>query len=167
MPRTYLIDAHNALYRLFDPPPESAEGGRRLLVSRALESLRLHGAGPLRAHLVFDTTPTGRVRAGTHGRDGAVSWSYADGSADEEILRIVRENDARDDDRRIVVVTDDRELRGRARQLGAPTLSVREWFSAKDAEEERRSAKAGPPLTAADFGLPDAIDLGTTRPEDL
>lgn len=168
MARTYLIDAHNALYRLFDPAPESAEGGRRLLVDRVRESLRLHGAGAARAHLVFDTTAAGRVRAGTHGRDGPVSWSYADGSADDEILRLVRENEARDDDRRIAVVTDDRELRGRCRQLGAETLAVHAWFSAKDAEEERKAARGGPPMTAADFGFTDdVIDLDRTDPDEI
>jgi len=168
MARTYLVDAHNALYRLFDPAPESADEGRRRLVERAGHALRLHGAGAARAHLVFDTTPAGRLRAGTHGRDGGVSWSYADGSADEEILRLVRENDGRDAGRQIVVVTDDRELKGRARQLGAEALAVHDWFVAKDVEEERRAARAGPPLTAADFGMTDdVIDLDGTRPDDL
>jgi rRNA-processing protein FCF1 len=164
--RTYLIDAHNALHRLFEAPPESADVARKAIVERARTALARRGEA--RAHLVFDTTPAGRVRAGTHGRDGAVSWSYANGSADEEILRLVRENDAKDGDRLIAVVTDDRELKGRCAQLGAATLHVRDWFQAKDVEAERTEGRAGPPHTAADFGFTsDVIDLDSIDPDDL
>ena len=166
MARTYVIDAHNALYRLVPSPPESADAARRLIVERAKASLAVRGEA--RAHLVFDTTPAGRMRAGTHGRDGGVSWSYADGSADEEIVRLVRENGAADGDRRIAVVTDDRELKGRCAQLGAATLHVREWFAAKDEEANRAAGKAGPPLTSADFGFSsEVIDLDATDPDDV
>jgi predicted RNA-binding protein with PIN domain len=172
MPRTYLIDAHNALHRLGVSVPKDADAARRLLVSRARESLRSRGdAG--RVLLVFDTTDAGRLRAGTNSSEGSVAWSYATGSADDEILRIVRENDARDGAARLVVVTDDREVRGRAAQLGAGTVSVREWFGSGGADgggaSERRDLSAGgPPMSAADFGLPGgAIDLDGTDPEDV
>src|SRR5687768_6315103 len=98
---TFLVDAHNALFRLWAEPPENAETARLLVVDRAKEALRRRGIAGAAAHLVFDTTPAGRLRAGTFGRDGAVTWSYADGSADEEIVRLVRENDAQDGGRRI------------------------------------------------------------------
>lgn len=170
MARTFLIDAHNALHRLYDPAPESPDAGRRAVVDRAREALRVRGGAGSgeRAHLIFDTAAAGRHRAGSHGRDGAVSWSYADGSADEEILRLVRANDASDEGARLVVVTDDRELRGRASQLGAAVLHVHEWFSARDARPGGKSAKGSPPLTAADFGFTEeTIDLDHTDPEDL
>lgn len=166
MPRTYLVDAHNALYRLFPSPPENADEARRVLVQRAQASLRKRGDKD-RAHLVFDTTPAGKLRAGTSSSDGPVAWSYAVGSADEEILRILRVNDARVGESPIVVVTDDRELRGRASQLGASTLRVHEWFEGKDAVKEREARQAGPPLKASDFGFEtDTIDLDAD-PEDL
>ena len=170
MARTFLVDAHNALYRLYDPAPESPDVGRRAVIDRAKEALRARGGSGTgeRAHLVFDTAAAGKHRAGSHGRDGAVSWSYADGSADEEILRLVRGNDAKDEGARLVVVTDDRELRGRTAQLGAAVLRVHEFFSARDARPGGLSAKGSPPLTPADFGFTDdAIDLDRVDPDDL
>lgn len=167
MPRTFLVDGHNALFRLFDPPPENADAARRAVLDRAKAAL-LRRAPAERAHVVFDTsTAAGRMRAHTSGRDGAVSWSYADGSADEEILRLVREGGAKDAGRPIVVVTDDRELRGRASQLGAKTLRVHEWFTAKDASAERAERRAGPALRPEDFGFKkDVIDLDTLEAFD-
>jgi hypothetical protein len=177
--RTYLVDAHNALFRLWPQPPTSGDAVRNAVVVRAKEALRRHGGGGsgpaaratgATAHLVFDTAHGGRQRAGTHGKDGAVSWSYADGSADEEIVRLVREHTGHHGGGAISVVTDDRELRGRAAQLGAEVLRVHDWFSStseKGSAPDRRSSLDGPPLTAADFGLTtDAIDLGTD-PDDV
>jgi hypothetical protein len=180
--RTFLIDAHNALFRLWDQPPTSGDAVRHAVVLRAKEALRRHGGGGsgpssrasgasgATAHLVFDTAHGGRQRAGTHGRDGPVSWSYADGSADEEIVRLVREHEGHHGGGAISVVTDDRELRGRAAQLGAQVLRIHEWFSSsaeKGVTIDRRPSLDGPPLTAADFGLTtDAIDLGTD-PDDV
>src|SRR5512143_2597251 len=114
MARTFLVDAFNALFRLCAQPPSDADALRRWMVERTQAALGAQGSERARAHLVFDTsTPAGRARAGTHGRAGAVTWSYALGSADEEILRLVRGGDGRDGGNRIVVVTDDRELKGR------------------------------------------------------
>lgn len=172
MPHTFLVDGHNALHQLCATPPANADAARHLVIERARATLAVRRPTE-RAHVVFDTSPAGKVRAGTHGRDGAVSWSYADGSADEEIVRLVREGGGRDAGREIVVVTDDRELRGRAIQLGAKAVRVHAWFAAKDAEVERRAerapgGKALPPLTAADFGFAsDAIDLDAVDPDDL
>ena len=169
MPHTFLVDGHNALFKLFDPPPENADTARKLVIERAKAALATRPPTE-RVHVVFDTSSAaGRMRAGTHGRDGAVTWSYADGSADEEILRLVRSRDANDAGRTIAVVTDDRELRGRAGQLGAKMLRVHEWFTAKDAVAERvprAEGTAGPPMSARDFGFTtDAIDLNDPDPD--
>ncbi len=171
MARHFLIDGYNALHRLTDAVPDNPDAARRVVVERAKESMRRRGAsgaggkrGDL-AHVVFDARKGGG-HALTDGRDGPVTWSYADGSADEEIVEIVREREGKHDGRMIVVVSDDRELRGRASQLGADTLKVHEWFEAKDAEEQRKAERDGPPLTASDFGLPDgAIDLSDFDPD--
>ena len=167
MAATYLIDAHNALFRLIERPPRHAEGVRRAVVTRAKDALRRRGEAGARAHLVFDTAEAGRPLAGTHGRDGDVTWSYAAGSADEAILRLVREH-AGTGGGRVAVVTDDRELRGRAGQLGAVAMRLHEWFDAHDRSATPRKATAGPALSASDFGLPtDAIDLDATDPDAL
>jgi hypothetical protein len=126
-------------------------------------------------HVVFDTR-RGGTRAGTHGRDGPISWSYAEGSADDAIVEIARRNEGTHDGRDLVVVTDDRELRGRAKQLGCVAMRVRDWFD----EGSRAPPEAGgrptpgsaPGLRASDFrpgdfGLPDAIDLDAADPDDL
>ncbi|MBL9086059.1 MAG: NYN domain-containing protein [Planctomycetia bacterium] len=171
MGRTFLVDAHNALFRLSSDPPRNADAVRRSVVLRAQSALRATGLTDARVHLVFDTAEAGRTLAGTHGREGAVTWSYARGSADEEIVRLVRQHDGRDADGPLTVVTDDRELRGRASQLGARVVRVHDWFDARPASPaggDRPSARVGPPLTPADFGLTDApIDLLRTDPDDL
>lgn len=171
MGRTFLVDAHNALFRLMPDPPRNADAVRRAVVLRAQVALRATGIADGRVHLVFDTGEAGRTLAGAHGRDGAITWSYARGSADEEIVRIVRQHDGRDGDGAITVVTDDRELRGRAAQLGARVVRVHDWFDARPAAPaggDRPGPKVGPPLTPADFGLTDApIDLLRTDPDEL
>lgn len=168
MARTFLVDAHNALFRLLDDPPRSADAVRRAVVLRAKDALRATGLSDARAHLVFDTADLGRTLAGTHGRDGGVSWSYAAGSADEEIVRLVRQHEGRDADGPLTVITDDRELRGRASQLGARVVRVHDWFDAKPAAAARPAPRTGPPLTAKDFGMSDApIDLLRTDPDDV
>ena len=169
MPRSYVIDGHNALYKLADPAPESPDEARRFVLGRAREAVGIRRGKATtgdRVHVVFDSEPS-NPRAGSHGKDGSVSWSYARGSADDAIVALVREHGGTHDGLPMVVVTDDRELRGRATQLGAKALRVHEWFDAKDVEAEREAGKAGPPMTAKDFGLPDAIDLDGTEPDDL
>jgi hypothetical protein len=104
-----------------------------------------------------------------------VSWSYAEGSADDAIVDIVRRNEGSHDGRDIVVVTDDRELRGRVKQLGGLALRVREWFDRGPEIEAPLGAEPGrsPGLRAKDFapedfGLPEgSLDLDAIDPEDL
>jgi hypothetical protein len=168
------VDGHNVLGRLLARAPTDADEQRRFVMVRVGAAVRTRRGGPTgdRAHVVFDSEPS-NPRAGTHGRDGAASWSYAKGSADDEIVRLVREHGGREEGRAIVVVTDDRELAGRVSQLGADTLHVHEWLDersapARPAEEPRsRPLPSGPALTANDFGLPDEIDLDSVDPEAL
>jgi hypothetical protein len=168
MARWFVVDAHNALFRLGDVPDDPEEQRRALLV-RASEALRGRRGGAQtgdRVLLVFDATK-GSAWAGKSGRDGAIGWSYAEGSADEEIVALVRSGGDRPEGRTVVVVTDDRELAGRASQLGARTLRVSDWFSSSPAapsSPERESRPSGPPMTASDFGFTsDSIDLDDPR----
>lgn len=161
MSRWFLVDAHNALHALERAVPESAEAQRKVLLSRVKEALKSRKGGVARGdrvHLVFDAAKGG-AHAGTEGRDGVVSWSYAHGSADDEIVEILRAGGGKREGMDIVLVSDDRELRGRASQLGSKALHVHEWFAGRDEEAARRAEASGPPLTPADFGLPDTIDL--------
>jgi predicted RNA-binding protein with PIN domain len=167
--RLLLVDAYNAMFRLFGEVPEDRDEARRHLLrltrAAALEH-RPRGGALERVHLVFDTNP-GAERTGLASRSGKVSWLYAEGSADEEIVAYLREHGGRSGGHAITVVTDDRELAGRARQHGASTLSVRAFYGdVVEAEEPPAprppppSARALPPLGPADFGLPEGpLDL--------
>jgi hypothetical protein len=162
MARWFVVDAHNALFRL-GTVPDDPEEQRRALIVRAREALRGRRGGGSQADdrvlLVFDASK-GSAWAGRSGRDGAIGWTYATGSADEEIVELLRSGGDRPEGRTVVVVTDDRELGGRASQLGAQTLHVADWFESHDAPSESETRTAGPPMTASDFGFTsDSIDL--------
>jgi hypothetical protein len=167
--RTYVVDAYNALFRLEDGPPGDRDAARGLLVRRARAALRGRGA---RVHLVFDASP-GSTRSGVSGKDGPVSWQYAEGSADDAIVEWIRRPHLPADD--VVVVTDDRELRGRAKQMGAKAVRVAAFFAGRD-EEEDRPPPGGPApgrprakdFRPSDFGLGEGpIDLGRADPNRL
>lgn len=64
----------------------------------------------------------------------------------------------------LIVVTNDREVAGKATQLGAQALSVQDFFGGRDApgtplKSPGRRPPKKPEFTAKDFGLPDEIDL--------
>lgn len=167
MATTVIVDAHNALYRLVPDPPRTGDEQRRTVVRLAEEALRRHGMAGATAHLVFDTAKDGRHRAGHHGRAGPVSWSYAVGSADEAIVALVRTR-AGDATGALFVVSDDRELRGRVTQLGARALRVQAWFHPPTERAPGPAGRASPPMSAADFGLPDRpIDLLRDDPDAI
>jgi hypothetical protein len=173
-----VIDGYNALHKMAASLPEGVDACRRLILDRVRAVLEgrtapRRGVGD-RVHVVFDTR-RGGGRGGSHGRDGPVSWSYAEGSADDAIVEIARLNEGSDDGRDIVVVTDDRELRGRVKQLGCQAVRVHDWFAPGRDEEEPSPPEPGrtPGLRAkdfrpGDFGLPEGeIDLEAIDPEDL
>ena len=62
----------------------------------------------------------------------------------------------------LTVVTDDRELRRRAEQLGARWASVRDFFVGLEPpapDPDSKPVKGPEPLSAEDFGLPEEVDL--------
>jgi (2Fe-2S) ferredoxin len=151
-----LIDGHNALFRL-DLTGATPEAARERLL--ALVAARTRDA------TVFFDAQGAPLLAPSIQRQGGLDVRYArGGEADALILAFVR--DARNPGA-LLVVSDDRELCGRARQLGASTTGVREYFGessgASPAPLRGGRRPAEPPLTAADFGLPATVDL--SRPD--
>jgi hypothetical protein len=173
---TVLVDGHNALHALAASPPTDPDAALSLVVRRAAARAASRRGRPsaVRVHVVMDASPES-PRAGGHGRDGAVSWSYARGSADDEIVRVVRLHDGKDGGAPIVVVTDDRELARRVAPLGAEVLGVAAWFEGGPARRGRREGGdepperriEGPAMRPQDFGLPDAVDLDRADPDAL
>jgi predicted RNA-binding protein with PIN domain len=113
----YVIDGYNVAHVLFGVEARSAspEEMRGALLRR----LRRYASRKRRVTAVFD----GRAGGGTgrsSERSGEVEVRFAP-SADEEIVEIVRRAP---DPGRVRVVTRDREVAGRARQLGADTTPV-------------------------------------------
>jgi predicted RNA-binding protein with PIN domain len=173
MGRLVLIDAYNVCYRLWPDLTDDPDEVRRRLVRQTEAALRAGGravGGIGRALLVFDARP-GTVRIGQRSRSGDVGWLYAHGSADDEILDQVHRREGRSGEDRVVVVTDDRELGGRARQRGAKVLGVNAFYAGVRLEgggaaaARPRPPGGGPPLTPRDFGLPEGpIDLDRWDP---
>jgi hypothetical protein len=150
-----LIDGHNALHRL-GLDTGTHEGDRRALLRR----VRAIDPG---AVVYFDArhAPPGLP---TSLREEGVAVRFCrDEEADDAILRVVRN---RDRPQRLTVVTDDSEVAGVSRQLGARTASVRGWFGGRRVgrtapEPPDRTGPAG--FTPGDFGLPAEIDLDDSR----
>jgi hypothetical protein len=152
---TALIDGHNAIHRL-GLRTGSHEGDRRALLAR------VRRADP-QAEVYFDARQA-PPRLPDLPREGGLRVRYVRGrEADDAILDRVRSAERPGD---LVVVTDDRELAGGARQLGARTLPVREFLG-----EDGTPAQEPPPPGAGgfrpeDFGLPGEVDL-RRPPSDL
>ncbi|MGH7163323.1 MAG: NYN domain-containing protein [Planctomycetota bacterium] len=146
-----LVDGHNAIYALKLGAGDHAAQRRQLLAlvaSRAPDAV-----------VYFDARNAPAGSAG-NAREGGVRVEYCRGrEADAAILDAVRHAERPEELR---VVTNDREVRGSAAQLGARVSSVREFFGER--KRDRAAAKPPPPadlprFTPADFGLPDEVDL--------
>ena len=85
--------------------------------------------------------------------------------ADDAILEEVKEARAPG---ALLVVTNDAEVRGRAGQIGAQAMGVREFFGPRTppkAPPPRKPPRKGPRFTPGDFGLPDTVDLKNPKIE--
>lgn len=149
----FIVDGHNAIYRLRLPGDGIADLRRGLV-----KLVRAHVRRG--AQVIFD----GHPESGAFGRsdEDGVDVRYAgDREADEEIADVIR---ATRTPSRFTVVTDDLGLARRVEQMGAQSVRVRDFFdddedarADDDTKPHGRRATAG--FTAADFGLPDVIDL--------
>jgi hypothetical protein len=138
-----LVDGHNAIGRL-GLSGSDAEATRRALLQRVLRVTA-------DATVFFDAqgAPAG---APSVQREGGLEVRFCRArEADEEILAAVR---AAVRAEALLVVTDDRELAGRARQLGAKTAAVGEFLGAtpRGPTPSSRSAAAAEPDVASAGG---------------
>ncbi|MEP6661922.1 MAG: NYN domain-containing protein [Acidimicrobiales bacterium] len=114
-----IVDGYNVAKSAW--PDESLSEQRSRLVD-ALSELHARYHTPL--HVVFDGD--GSVSPGFHRRGVRVTYSPAGVIADDEIMSIISGLAI---DRPVVVVTDDAELRERARAAGANLLAVAQLLS--------------------------------------
>ncbi len=153
---TTLLDGHNAIHVLGlagKPPEESRRSLLLLAADRAEADLEVH----------FDarSAPPGLPKVG---REHGVPVHYhRKEPADEAIVRRVREAAPPS---AILVVTDDRELRGRVRQLGGRVAGIREFFADTEPPPPEEKRLTGRPLRPEDFGLPEKVNL-RHPPRDL
>ena len=150
-----LIDGHNAMGAL-GTSGKTHEARRRSL-------LRCVGALAARSTVFFDArgAPAPSIGMGDRTSELGIDVVYCRRrEADALILDEVRDADAPG---RLIVVTNDREVAGRAAQLGARAVGVQEYFGTRKEEEPeatpRRLPNIHPRLTPKDFGLPDEVDL--------
>lgn len=144
-----LVDGHNAIAAL-KVGGKTHEEKRRNLLRRVAE------LAP-QATVFFDAR---RAPAGVMDTmsEAGVTVRYCRGDeADKAIVETVRRAGAPG---QIIVVTNDREVAGRATQLGARALAVQDFFGPQGPLKPpgRRPPKK-PEFTAKDFGLPEEIDL--------
>lgn len=155
----FVVDGHNAIHRL-----RLDGGGIAELRKRLVKLVRSHVRRG--AQVIFD----GHPEVGAFGRsdEGGVDVRYAgDREADEEIADVIR---ATRTPSRFTVVTDDLALARRVEQMGAQSIRIREFFA--DDEDDDRAADDTKPhgrrvtagFSAADFGLPEVIDLDAPPP---
>jgi hypothetical protein len=144
-----LVDGHNAMGALRVGGKTHEEQRRNLL-------RRVAQLAPS-ATVFFDArrAPAGMMETLS---EMGVTVRYCRGAeADHAIVGTVRNAAAPG---QIIVVTNDREVAGKATQLGARALTVQEFFGPKSPlpRPGKRPPKK-PEFTPQDFGLPDEIDL--------
>ncbi len=145
-----LIDGHNAMAAL-KVGGKTHEAQRRNLLRRVAE------AAP-QAMVFFDArrAPVGIMESMS---ELGVSVRYCRGrEADAAILEIVRSSAA---PAQIIVVTNDREVAGKAAQLGARSLAVKDFFGPRGPlARPGRAPPKKPEFTPQDFGFrSDETDL--------
>ena len=177
MTKTF-VDGHNAMFALRLRGADH-EACRRALLARVRARLK----NPV---VYFDGRGGGRDMPRVFRQDGVKVTYCKDHEADHEIFEDVRHDKNASS---ILVVTNDRELYGKCRQLGARIARVQDVLGELEeaevpptarqnhrrrrprvpganfdpASEKSRLAKGDAPLTPADFGLPEFVDPNDPR----
>jgi YacP-like NYN domain-containing protein len=156
--REVVVDGHNAAHRL------RLAGGSASVREQVVRRARAAAVRGTAVTVFFDGHPAAGEFGGTE--HGGVTLRFSgDAEADDAIVDHLRRVQRPDN---VTIVTDDRGLARRAEQIGAKTSGIDRFFGAPSKSPGRRehaedkSAPAG--LTAADFGLPDEVDLEAPGP---
>jgi hypothetical protein len=146
-----LVDAHNVLHH--DPELRTLMGDPE----RARASLEQLLSGRRHLTLFYDGGPGGETRT-LHRQGLAIDYSGT-GEADERIIAWLRSRPTQ----RAAVVSDDAELRRRARQLGAALIDARGFLAGFRRERDPRTDRG--PLSPGEvdewmriFGLDSPAD---------
>ena len=143
----FVVDGHNALHRL-------RLAGRGIAAIRAKLLTRVRAAAPRGAVVFFDGHPGSGEFGGTEDRGLTIRYAGSI-EADQAIVDHIR---AARHPQRITVITDDLELARRAEQVGAAAMRVGHFFAVLDVPDpDAKPGAAG--FSAADFGLPETVDL--------
>ncbi|MHC4937347.1 MAG: NYN domain-containing protein [Planctomycetota bacterium] len=144
-----LIDGHNALGAL-DVRGRTHEERRHALLAWV-------GRLATDATVYFDAR---RAPEGLFEREamhGVLAVYCRDHHADEFILDAVR---AAANPANILVVSNDREVTGKAKQQGAKAMRIQDWFGEPERPEvEKPRPNLKIDFKPSDFGLPDEVDL--------
>jgi len=144
-----LIDGHNALGAL-DVRGRTHEQQREALLMR-VASLAAD------AVVYFDASRAPKGLLDREARHGVLAIYCRDRHADEHILDAVR---GAADAQQLIVVSNDREDAGKAKQQGAKVLRIQEFFGETPrAEPEKPRPRLDIRFEPSDFGLPDEVDL--------
>lgn len=158
MPREIHVDGTNALRRLGRETRDLVADQAWLLA--AVRRIAVAETPAADATVHFDGFPRGGGWGGTE-IDGVHVRFSGDREADEAIVESARRARRAET---VLVVTDDAELAGRARQIGTSTVGVAAFFGPpRPAATPRHEGDEDKPhvggFTAADFGLPEVIDI--------
>ena len=149
--REYWVDGYNLIHRRRWAEDAGLAGGRRRLVA-ALANLTV-------AVRVFFDASSGSVGPGAASEDrGAVKVTFVrTGSADDGLITALRQRGGAG----VTIVTDDRELRQRAQQLGALTVGVNRFLERLDKSpttgRDGPRPKPGAGTGAGDDGRPRSV----------
>ncbi|OGX44209.1 MAG: hypothetical protein A3G38_01570 [Omnitrophica WOR_2 bacterium RIFCSPLOWO2_12_FULL_51_8] len=138
----FVIDGYNILnHPRFDRRGRSAQPPP-LAIHSLIREKKLTGSPKNRVILVFDGYPLQGAQAG--GYFGMLVVYSRKSSADERIKQLVEESAGR---KNIVVVSDDKEIKFMARQLGARHMGAEEFIAKNDQAPLERELPAKPELS--------------------
>ena len=142
----YYIDGYNLLFALFGPGMSDFTSRRDWLIQTLNVKVELLG---LEISLVFDSHFCEGAGSRSHFHHLEILYTPKDVSADDFIIKKIKKSD---DPTKTLLVSNDRELTLRARNLLANSQSVDEFINWLDRRYKNKTQKKSKPISA--FKLP-------------